>query len=300
MLATIQPKGLVNTVNTSTPPDDYIIMDNWLVGKKPSTRKQYVSITKHFFLWIKKPLLALTENDLTQYKYFLENQNYKTSTIKNKINCIKSLISYVSKRGYFSFNFGLDIKTDKPSDDLIEKLLTPDEVQSLLESITNLRDKTLFTLIYYGGLRISEAINLKWENLKDNRLKIYGKGSKTRVITIFPAALELLNELKQISQTNYIFVGQGNRSFGQKLSAVSCHRLAKKYAQKAAITGDFSCHWLRHCIATHLYLAGVSIIEIKEFLGHADINTTNRYAKAVKSNDLIDFMAKISNLGKVA
>lgn len=285
-LKTIKTSNLFNLTEAEVE-----IIYKWLeIKRSPKTRKTYQSILKQFLLVVKKPLFSIDEDDLLFFKQWLSQHNYALSTIRNKLNCLKSLVSYMVRKKLIKHNYAVDLNCENPKDSLVERILTQDEVKNLLLGINNLRDKALFYLLYYGGLRVSEAVNLKWSDLVGNRLSVFGKGGKTRVITLHQSVMNLLNSWRENSPYDYIFVGLGNRSRGQKLSAVSAHRLIKKYAINSGVSERISCHWLRHAIASHLVLNNVPVTEIRDYLGHSSIAITDKYTKALKANNLTDFM----------
>jgi integrase/recombinase XerD len=175
-----------------------------------------------------------------------------------------------------------------------ERILEISEVTKLFTVIASVRDKALIAVLYYGGLRVSEAVNLKWGDLKADRLTILGKGNKIRIISLHPLALSLINQLGD-NQSEYIFIGNCNRNRLGAITAKTAHTLIKKYARLAGLGDNLSCHWLRHSIATHLFDNGVDIVEIRDFLGHDNISGTEIYihSKKITGSDVTMLMPMV-------
>jgi integrase/recombinase XerD len=143
-----------------------------------------------------------------------------------------------------------------------------------------MRDKLLFTLLIETGLRISEALSLRWEAVDftngSEKLIVMGKGQKERTIPLqtAPITLGLLGRLREDKEGNMpIFVGQA----GQALSYSQALRLFREYSNAVKLPKTLTLHSLRHTYATNLLEDGVSIAVAQKLLGHADIKTTTLY-----------------------
>jgi len=156
--------------------------------------------------------------------------------------------------------------------------LSKNEVKKVLNSLDNLKYRAIFYLIYSAGLRISEAVSLKPEDIDNERMLIHvrqGKGRKDRYTILSQVAL---TELKEYASKNYIekwlFPG-GNK--GSHLTTRSVQRMFKKACKKAKINKDATVHTLRHSFATHLLERGTDLRYIQELLGHKSTKTTEIY-----------------------
>ena len=166
--------------------------------------------------------------------------------------------------------------------------LSIEEVDALFKSISEndifeLRDKTIFELLYSCGLRISEAVELKMSDIDfDNRLlKVKGKGDKERIVPFGDEALRLLRLYNTASRPHIIGGRQSEFVFiskkASKLNRKSVWRLLKGYVERTSISKNITPHTLRHSYATHLIENGADLRSVQELLGHVDIATTQIY-----------------------
>ena len=166
-------------------------------------------------------------------------------------------------------------------------VLSPLEVDALIESVNGssallIRDKAILELMYGCGLRISEVLNLYKEDLflKEDFVRIKGKGSKERIVPLGSRAKESLMEYltdarKKLNKksSTYLFLTRN----GNKLSRVGLWKRFQKYVLKSGIKKNFTPHTLRHSFATHLLEGGASLRTVQILLGHSDISTTQIY-----------------------
>jgi len=160
-----------------------------------------------------------------------------------------------------------------------------------------LRDRALLELFYSSGLRVSELAGLMLQQVDLERgfLRVFGKGSKERVVPIGGKAVEALSAYLASGRPHLVKPRTGSQLFinrsGVALSRVMLWMLVKKYAKRAGITKNVKPHGLRHSFATHLLTGGADLRAIQEMLGHASISTTQIYT-AVEPRRLIDHHAK--------
>jgi integrase/recombinase XerD len=170
----------------------------------------------------------------------------------------------------------------------LPKVMTIDEVSSLLDAPDTrkpreLRDAAMMEIMYGAGLRVSELIQLKLQdvNLNANFVRVMGKGSKERVIPIGSYARAVTENwilagrpqlLKQIS-SSYLFVARA----GKPMTRQAYWKIVKKYALAANVGRNITPHTLRHSFATHLLEGGADLRSVQTMLGHSDISTTQIY-----------------------
>jgi len=153
----------------------------------------------------------------------------------------------------------------------------------------NIKHKLVLMFLYYAGLRLSEVINLKWQDIDFNRDVIHvkrAKGEKHRVIFLHP---KLKETLKEYGIKNYGFVLKSER--GKKYCPKTIQEIVKKASRKAGINKRVTPHTLRHSFATHLLVAGADIRYIQQLLGHKSLRTTQVYTH-IASKDI----RKLANL----
>ena len=171
------------------------------------------------------------------------------------------------------------LKTPKLARKLPE-VLTKEEVKRLLGVLTHTKSRIMVKLLYSSGIRLSECLHLKVEDLElGNKMGWVraGKGAKDRMFILSEdVSTEILQYVNVINRrSGYLFIGSDNGP----LSARNVQKIVKKAAQKAGIQKQITPHKLRHSFATHLLEAGTDIRIIQELLGHANLQTTQIYTK---------------------
>jgi len=180
--------------------------------------------------------------------------------------------------------------------------LTEGEVERLLAAPAGgdaiaLRDQAILELFYSSGLRVSElgGLSLQQIDLKEGFLRVFGKGSKERVVPVGGRASIALEIYLNAGRSHFVKPKTGSALFlserGTAISRKMLWVLVKKYAKRAGITKSVKPHLLRHSFATHLLGGGADLRAIQEMLGHANLGTTQIYT-AVEEKRLIDQHAK--------
>jgi integrase/recombinase XerD len=164
-------------------------------------------------------------------------------------------------------------------------MLSFEETELLLNSInaqdeTSVRNRAMLELLYASGLRVSELINLKFENISmnDRFVRVLGKGSKERLIPFGNKAkrfisVYLAKRKPNLSLDEHVFISR----LGKKISRIEFWRQLKNIAKKAGIQKNITPHTLRHSFASHMLSGGADIRFVQEMLGHSSISTTQIY-----------------------
>lgn len=159
----------------------------------------------------------------------------------------------------------------------LPEVLTKEEVARILKCTRNKKHQTLLALIYSSGLRVGEALKLKWTDIRQGEKLIYirsGKGQKDRRVPLSDTLVDLLEKYAVAYRTvDYIFEGQK----GGPYSSRSAQMVLKRSAKAAGIDQNVTLHTLRHSYATHLLESGVGLRYIQEILGHSNPKTTMLY-----------------------
>ncbi len=240
-----------------------------------------------------KDILSATQDDIQQFLKFEKNKKKNSSrTLARSLAAIRQFYNFVSD------NFDdMDNPTEKIESPHVEKTLpdylTVQELEKLFNSISEndpyeLRDKSIFELLYSCGLRISEAIELEHDSIdfENSFIKITGKGNKERLVPIGKEAIRLLKKYKSHSreailgnrESEFLFISKK----GSKLNRKSVWRLLKNYVARTKIKKNITPHTLRHSFATHLIENGADLRSVQELLGHMDISTTQVYTHLAK------------------
>lgn len=159
----------------------------------------------------------------------------------------------------------------------LPKVLSKEDVASILKHCTNLKHKTILVILYSAGLRAGEVIDLKIKDIDRKRKLIYirkAKGFKDRTVMLSDKLLDMLTTYyKEYKPSIYMFEGQ----YGDQYSQSSMRRILKDAAKRAGLKESPTLHWLRHSFATHLLEAGTDLRYIQQLLGHSNSKTTEIY-----------------------
>lgn len=230
----------------------------------------------------------VTATSLNSYVLFLEKEGRKPATISRSIASMKAFYHYMEKERRVSEDPSERLKAPK-----IEKkmptILTPEEVTRLLEqpggtSPKELRDRAMLELLYATGIRVSELISLKVEdvNLAMEYLTC-SDSHKERIIPFGSIAKEALSRYLELGRPKLVGDEKEEWLFtncsGQQMSRQGFWKLIKSYGKKAGIEAEITPHMLRHSFAAHMVGNGADLKSVQEMLGHSDISTTQVYAQ---------------------
>ena len=254
----------------------YFVKHKEAHGKATNTTKAtYICILENFIKSIKAD--TVSDLDILMIDNFIDTlslKNYKPKTIKNKIVVIRSFIKFL-----YSKNL-IDIRPEAieiPRTVEVEaNFLDEEEQLALIKSAKNLRDKALIMTILSSGLRASEILNLKEDDLYRRSLIVSrGKGGKPRVTFIDPLTEKSIREYHHKREADSIFVF--TNSFGKPLSRQYLSRMISETALRAGIKKRVSAHTLRHSFATNMLRKGARIEDVQPLMGHSNISTTRLY-----------------------
>lgn len=234
-----------------------------------------------------------TRTVIVSYLLLMQKKGKASSSISRACAAIKSFYHFLVRERRIKEDPTINLDTPK-LEKRLPRVLTVGEVEDLLNQpdVTNLwglRDKALLELLYATGIRVSELISIRVEdvNLEMGFLRCFGKGSKERIVPIGSVALNYLeryinearNQLVKDKETNILFINHR----GKGLTRQGFWKIIKKYARQAGINKEITPHTLRHSFATHLLENGADLRAVQEMLGHADISTTQIYTHITRS-----------------
>lgn len=267
---------------------------NWLEierGLSKNTLEAYKNDLIGFFDYFQnvKNLDEIKRNNFSEYTMFLASNNISSSSITRKLASIKGFFKYISANREIKSNPALSITSPKIPKRL-PKVISLDEIKTILKNNMTIKEKAVFELLYATGLRVSELVNLEIKNidLKNNLIKTTGKGSKERFVPVGKKAKAALNEyLKQrelILKTGFGSNHKENSIFindnGKKITRQWVYNFIKK--QGELIHKHISPHTIRHSFATHLLENGADLRAVQELLGHSSVVTTQLYTHISK------------------
>ncbi len=217
-------------------------------------------------------------------------QNVKNSTIARKLSTYRSFYRYLNE--YIGINHNpLESVSTPKNNRKIPDFLFVGEVQNFLDTydtskLSELRDKTLFMLMYASGLRVSEVVSLQWNDvdLQNRILHITGKGDKDRIVPFFKGMDDQLEDYKlrywqQYASDDHVFVNLRGKPFTSR----GIQYLMQKHADAIGMSVNVHPHMLRHSFATHLLDNGADIRLVQELLGHSSLSTTQIYTHVSNS-----------------
>ena len=259
-------------------------------GLSNNTVSSYKNDIKSFFLWLDENSfnpLNINASDANNYVSKLFGDGLKSSSVNRKISAIKSFYIFLQKKKLIMKSPIADIVMPKQekylpvsmSEEEVERLLNSPDLNIQIER----RDKAMIEVLYATGIRISELTNLKLTDLDINRsvLKVFGKGSKERLVPFGERAAESLNlyltDRKDL-KSKEIFLS--NR--GTKISRSAFWQRIKIYTKRENLKISISPHTLRHAFATHLLNRGADLRSVQILLGHSDLSTTQIYTHIAK------------------
>lgn len=267
--------------------DDFFLYISSEKGLLQSTVDSYRRDLHLFFSLAKKR--GNQESDLQKsilhFLEFLHHSDYAASSCYRALMSLRVFFRFLRKEGVLDFDPTSEIEAPK-IEQLIPSILTEREVFKLLNT-QNLKtnegalDLAMLEVLYASGLRVSELCHLNIYDVKENTLKVKGKGEKERIVPIAKAALHSLDHYLACYRNIFVADEMGEPLFinfkGKRIDRVFVWRRIKECCRNAGIKKNISPHSLRHSFATHLLIHGADLRVIQEMLGHADIATTDRY-----------------------
>lgn len=265
-------------------PADYQNLERyrkWLLSQRYSSSSvnTYTNIVLFFLRYLKKKnITEITGRTVEQFSYeFITAPGKSTSYHNQAITALKKYFCYLGME--------VEIHIERPRHERkLPTVLSRAELKALLSSVGNLKHKALLSLVYSGGFRISEVLNLRREDIDEDRMLIHvrqAKGRKDRYTLLSIRALALLKEYYLIYEPKtFVFEGMA----GEKYSARSALQVLKQAAHRAGIKKSIGLHTLRHSFATHLLEHGTDLRYIQELLGHQSPKTTVIYTHVGKDS----------------
>ena len=257
-------------------------------GLSKNTLSAYQSDLKIFAKWLEeKPILDVETKDLSAFLASRYKAGIGNRSSARILSSLRRFYGYFIRENRISIDpttliesphIGRSLPVSLSEYD-VELLLNAPEVTNPL----GFRDKTMLEMLYATGLRVSELVGLKFDQIsfRQGVVRIIGKGNKERLVPVGEEAMSWLdaymNQARKTTlgerQSDYLFVT--NRADGMTRQAF--WHIIKRHAKKAGITKELSPHTLRHAFATHLLNHGADLRVVQLLLGHSDLSTTQIY-----------------------
>ena len=258
------------------------------------TAKAYCSDILSYIVWLDENSCENVDfSKVRDYLHFIQKFNYKKTTIARKIASLRTFYKYLYREHKIDNNPAMNLNNPKRPKSL-PKFLTPDEVEQILnntkiETPSGYRNRTILELLWATGMRISELAGLNFGdlNLEQNEIRVFGKGSKERIILVTDRAKSYLERyiesardlipkgfpVPDKSEDSPLFIN----NTGYRLQTKTIRNVINNVVEKINLPKHVTPHVFRHSFATHLIENGADLRVVQELLGHASISNTQIY-----------------------
>ena len=271
---------------------EYLTILRYEKNLSENTTKSYQTDLTKFCTYLKEKnvtdLNDVTSNIITKYFELQRLEGIDSSTTARYMSSVKGFFRFLEDNNYIQKNPTEKLSSVKKARKL-PSVLTFAEIEKILDipktdDTAGLRDKAILETFYSSGLRVSELINLKINDLffDDEVIRVLGKGSKERIVPIGSSAIKWIKQYltrsrplleKKSKSQNFVFLNKR----GTKLSRMWIWKIVNNCANEAGITKEIHPHTFRHSFATHLLEGGANLRAVQEMLGHSNIVTTQIY-----------------------
>jgi integrase/recombinase XerD len=241
-----------------------------------------------------RPVASLTPEDIKRYMvYLMKECGISENTAHSRLNAIKFYFEQVLGRDRLLWAIPRPKKEDK-----LPVVFNQDEIAGIINSVKNRKHKAMLMLAYSAGLRVSEVVALRTQDIDSRRMVILlrrAKGKKDRVVSLSPVLLVMLREYAREyhpQRNGFLFEGLVK---GEPYSMRSLQEVLQAAKLKAGVVKPGSIHALRHSFATHLIDKGTDVTMIQKLLGHNDLRTTLKYLHT-SNRDLAKIISPLDDL----
>ena len=264
---------IINTFN------NYILAKNY----SENTRISYINDLYYFYIFVHKDLIKVKEDDIRDYLEYLNLNKEKPTSVRRKISTLKTFYKFLYLNNYIAKKDYPLVKIVYPKQDkrLPKFVYYNDLLEILNESLKDsdgIRDRLIIEMLYATGVRVSELVNIKYNDIDFNnrRIRVCGKGNKERIVYYGEYAEEILKkyiDTHKKNNENYLFTN----SKGGNLTDRGVRYIIDKIMNKLSIKVHVTPHVIRHTFATDMLNNGCDIRIVQELLGHSSLKTTEIY-----------------------
>ena len=275
--------------------DKYITLFlNYLVNERnypnDTTAKNYELDLLNYQDFLKENnlnYLKITKDDIRSYLKYLDKLKYKNSSISRHLSSLRTFYSFLVNEGVIESNIFKSISSPKKKKQL-PNFLQYDEVEKMLsvcdlKEPLHIRNRLIIETLYDTGIRVSELVNIKLNdlNIATKEIRVLGKGSKERIVYFGDYEIDILNlylnqarpKLLKNKSNDYLLLNH----LGDRLTDRGVRLIIDDVIKKASLKHKVSPHTLRHTFATHLLNEGADLKSVQELLGHSSLSTTQIY-----------------------
>lgn len=258
------------------------------------TIKAYRSDIISFLIWLDSDCLNTNLNQLRDYLHFIQQFEYKKTTILRKIASLRGFYKYLYRERYINSNPASSLIAPKKNKAL-PKFLTDDEMEKILDNVqittpAGFRNKAILELLWATGMRVSELSGLNFGDLEldNNEIKVFGKGAKERIVLLSSRAKKFLTQYINTARplipgVNGIQINNNENSpifinnTGYRLQTRTIRNVINEIVDRIQLPKHVTPHVFRHSFATRLIEHGADLRVVQELLGHASISNTQIY-----------------------
>lgn len=275
--------------------DKYITLFlNYLVNERnypnDTTAKNYELDLLNYQDFLKENnlnYLKITKDDIRSYLKYLDKLKYKNSSISRHLSSLRTFYGFLVNEGVIESNIFKSISSPKKKKQL-PNFLQYDEVEKMLsvcdlKEPLHIRNRLIIETLYDTGIRVSELVNIKLNdlNIATKEIRVLGKGSKERIVYFGDYEIDILNlylnqarpKLLKNKSNDYLLLNH----LGDRLTDRGVRLIIDDVIKKASLKHKVSPHTLRHTFATHLLNEGADLKSVQELLGHSSLSTTQIY-----------------------
>lgn len=273
--------------------DRYIDYLKYNRNYSENTLINYESDIKEYLLYLESELLDYLKIEYSDLRYLLEHYNnlkYNSTSIRRKISSLKGFYKYLVREGKINnnpFNYVELPKKEKK----LPKYLNYNEFYEILnaiktDSLLGLRNRLIIELLYATGVRVSELVSIKINdiNFYNNSINVIGKGNKERIVFFNDICKDyierFIKESKDFRNCDYLIINKN----GDSITTRGITFIIDSIIKETSIIKNISPHVLRHTFATHLLNNGCDLMTVQELLGHSSISTTGIYTHVTKDH----------------
>ena len=267
-------------------------------NSSPHTLESYLNDLSQFEQFLKQSGHAGESTDfkietidrlaVRSYLGFLYDKKFSASTMRRKLSTLSSFFRFLCRENYLPNNIIKTIPAPK-MESRLPSFLSIDEMFRLIdlpkgEGFLVIRDRSILELFYSTGIRISELVSLKMQdlNMATHLVKVLGKGRKERILPFGQKCFDALKEYKNVRLEKLKATRKNSEFFflnhrGRGISTRGVRKIIRKYVTTGNFSGKVTPHSIRHSFATHLLEEGADLRSIQELLGHSSLSTTQKY-----------------------
>lgn len=276
--------------------DAYVAQLTGVRGLSENTQKGYASDLADYSRWCESngvDALNVTHKELRAYLAELSRARYATTTINRRLSAIRGLYGWMSLHGGVSSDAASSVASPKVAR-VLPKTMTDSEAERLLDccdvsSPAGLRDRSFLELLYACGARISEVSRLDVGSIDfaGGSVKLFGKGSKERVVPLYELALDWAK--RYVQEARPVLLARSKKACdkdeaalfistrGRRMSADALRVVFERHVAQAGLDPALTPHAMRHTFATELLSGGADLRSVQELLGHESLSTTQIY-----------------------